>query len=62
MDKVILFLRAIFGIHNIHDGSTCEISEKLWDVHDYPVDKGGDGDPTHFYFYKCPKCGKEFEI
>lgn len=32
------------------------------DFHDYPIDKGGDGIPSHFYTYKCSYCGKEFTI
>lgn len=62
MKMIILYLRALFNIHNIHNGTTCEISERLWEVHDYPKHKGGDGTPTHWHEYKCPKCGKVFEI
>jgi hypothetical protein len=59
---VVCFLRAIFGIHNIKDGTTCEISSKLWDVHDFYESKGGDGYPAHFMEYTCPNCGKKFSI
>ena len=32
------------------------------DIHDYHVTAGGDGTPTHFYWYTCWNCGKEFYI
>lgn len=57
-----LYVRAFLGLHNIHDGSTCEVSAELWDVHDYPKNKGGDGFPGMGEIYQCPKCGKKFGI
>ena len=33
-----------------------------YDAHDYPVNKGGDGIPCHFYTYTCHMCGKQFTI
>ena len=57
-----MFFRAITGVHDIETGTTCEISENLWDVHDYYEATGGDGYPDHGKVYKCPKCGKEFTI
>lgn len=30
--------------------------------HDYTVEGGGDGYPSHFYVYTCSYCGKQFEI
>ncbi|MFA5166690.1 MAG: hypothetical protein WC449_05395 [Candidatus Paceibacterota bacterium] len=62
MEIIILWLRALIGYHNIFNGTTCEISERLWDVHDYHVEKGGDGIPTHFHYYECPNCGNTFII
>lgn len=62
MRKIKLFIRAVTGLHSIEDGTTCEISEKLWNVHDYKKTKGGDGVPSHFYDYTCPNCGKKFTI
>lgn len=62
MRKFILLLRAIFGLHNVEDGTTCEISRVLWDVHDYPVNRGGDGTPSHFHTYQCPRCKEYFSI
>lgn len=62
MRRFWLQLRALFGWHNVDDGSTCEISRELFDVHDYPVEKGGDGYPSHFTPYYCHKCGKRFWI
>ena len=32
------------------------------DAHDYYVDKGGDGVPTHFYEYTCWNCGHRYGI
>lgn len=40
----------------------CWLSAIGYDLHDYPVECGGDGTPSHFYTYKCPECGKEFGI
>jgi len=40
----------------------CWFSSRFWNVHDYPVEFGGDGTPSHFYKYKCWNCGKEFGI
>ncbi len=62
MNKLHCFIRAVLGIHNVDDGTTCEISKKLWNVHDYHKNKGGDGIPAHLCDYTCPKCGKEFTI
>ena len=41
---------------------TCWFSRRFWDIHDYPVSRGGDGFPSHFYTYHCWNCGKEFGI
>lgn len=59
---LILWFRAITGLHNVYNGTTCEISNELFDVHDYYIHRGGDGFPSHFYTYKCWNCGKEFII
>lgn len=40
----------------------CWFSFHFWDVHDYPIEFGGDGVPTHFHDYKCYNCGKKFTI
>jgi hypothetical protein len=40
----------------------CWFSARLWDIHDYPVRKGGDGFPSHFYTYTCHRCGRRFGI
>ena len=40
----------------------CWFSKRFWDVHDYPVNKGGDGAPNHFHEYECHNCGKKFTI
>ena len=39
----------------VESGCPCE-------PHDYHVKNGGDGFPTHFYFYTCWNCGKMFRI
>lgn len=62
MKTIVLFLKGFFGFHNIHDGSTCEFSKRFWDIHDYHEKHGGDGIPTHFCAYKCPKCGRKFVL
>jgi hypothetical protein len=59
---MINIFRILFGFHSIKDGSTCELSEQLWDCHDYHKSKGGDGFPSHFHEYTCPKCNKRFSI
>ncbi len=49
----------------IHNGAVCRLSARipwLFDLHDYPERKGGDGHPCHMYTYTCPNCGKEFGI
>jgi len=56
------FLKCILGFATIENNDICWFSEKFWDIHDYPKNKGGDGYPYHFYTYTCPKCKKEFEI
>ena len=40
----------------------CWFSKRFWDIHDYPVEMGGDGCPQHFYTYTCHRCGKGFGI
>ena len=40
----------------------CWFSRRFWDIHDYPVRKGSNGTPSHFYTYRCWNCGKEFGI
>ena len=40
----------------------CWFSRRFWDIHDYSVNYGGDGYPSHFYTYKCWNCGKHFGI
>ena len=54
------FLKCIFGWASIPD--ICEFSEKYYDIHDYPIHKGGDGHPQHFYVYTCHNCGEVFQI
>lgn len=51
-----------FHMATVENGATCWFSKTFWDVHDFYVDCGGDGWPSHFYEYKCWKCGKEFII
>lgn len=62
MGSLQMRFRAVFGLHNIYDGTTCYISKHHRDVHDYPERKGGDGTPSHFYTYTCPACGAKFGI
>lgn len=55
-------MKILFGLGTINDGSICWFSRKFYDVHDYPLDKGGNGHPWHFYKYECPNCGAKFGI
>jgi len=56
------FLKCVFGFATIKNNDICWFSEKFFDIHDYPENKGGDGYPRHFSSYNCTKCGKEFTI
>lgn len=60
--KLWWFIKCLFGFGTIADGSICWFSEEFFDVHDYKVEKGGDGTPSHFYKYTCPNCAKKFGI
>lgn len=55
-------MKCILGFGSIKDRSICWFSDKFFDIHDYFECKGGDGTPSHFYFYKCPACSKRFTI
>ena len=56
------FIFCFFGVHNIHDGSTCWFSKKFWDIHNYTNDKGGNGRKSVFNFYTCPNCRTVFTL
>ena len=62
MKETLNFLKCLFGFGSVVDGSICRASKGCIDFHDYHVYKGGDGHPSHFYNYKCHKCGKVFSI
>jgi hypothetical protein len=62
MRRLLDWLRVLFGLHSVRDGSTCRLSREIRNVHDYPEHKGGDGTPSHFYTYKCSRCGQEFTV
>lgn len=55
--SVFIPLRKLIKLEDI-----CWFSGIFWDVHDYPVEFGGDGYPTHFYEYTCSRCQKKFNI
>ena len=55
-------IKCFTGFGNVEDGSICWFSKKFYDVHDYPIHKGGSGVPDHNYNYQCRECGKEFRI
>lgn len=40
----------------------CWFSKHVFDIHDYPVSFGGNGEPWHFYTYTCWNCGMKFGI
>jgi hypothetical protein len=58
--NILRFLKCFFGFASIDD--CCWFSEKYWDIHDYRVNRGGDGHPSHFHEYTCHNCGKKFII
>ena len=58
----VLFIKGLFGFHCVEEGSTCLFSNRFWDIHDYFVVLGGDGEAKHFHTYRCWKCRKEFTI
>ena len=62
MKKVIWFIKLMFGLGSISNGSICWFSNRFYDVHDYHTTKGGDGIPSHFYKYTCPNCDVKFWI
>jgi hypothetical protein len=65
MIKIWWFIKCLFGFGSVEDGSICWFSSGvpwLFDVHDYPKDKGGDDIPCCFHEYECHKCGKKFGI
>ena len=37
-------------------------SQNVFDIHDYPVKKGGNGIPDHFTEYECPYCKKNLRF
>lgn len=60
--KLWWIIKGFLGFSSVHDGSTCWFSYNYFDVHDYPESKGGDGTPSHFYTYTCPRCNTPFSI
>lgn len=57
LKKIWFVIKGILDIDSVYDGSCCYNNN-----HDYPVNKGGDGNPSHFHVYSCWKCGKKFKI
>lgn len=57
-----LWTKYLLGKLTIHKGELCEFSKRYFDIHDYPLSKGGDGIPDHFIIYTCPYCKKDFKI
>lgn len=58
----LLWAKFLTGKLTIHKGELCEFSKRFWDIHDYPLNKGGTGTPDHYITYTCPFCKKEFKI
>ena len=48
-----------YGLHIDAYGDLCPVTGR---THDYKVENGGDGTPSHFYTYTCSFCGKQFQI
>lgn len=57
---ILKWFRLTFGFASVPE--ICKASKGVKDYHDYPIWKGGDGDPKHCYEYKCWCCGKRFTI
>ena len=45
---------------HLSDGAVCEASKGKRDYHDYM--DGVAGEPWHFYWHTCKRCGKQFTI
>lgn len=60
MKRTLRWIRLQLGVSTLKE--ICEASLGNADYHDYPVSKGGDGYPSHFYEYTCHECGKKFGI
>ena len=60
MKTAIRFLKTMLGLGTLDD--VCWFSEHFWDVHDYPIEKGGDGSACQFHKDKRHSGGKEFGI
>lgn len=59
---IFTFIKCLFSFGSIKDNSICWFSAKFWDIHDYKINQGGDGYPTHFFEYTCPNCLTKFTI
>ena len=60
MKRIFRWLLLHIGLARVPE--ICDASTGAKDYHDYPVDKGGDGFPSHFHEYTCWNCGKRFYI
>lgn len=63
LTRCLWLLKCWAGAGSVIDGSICWYSaSETHDAHDYPLQKGGDGIPSHMHTYRCWRCGKPFEI
>jgi hypothetical protein len=60
MKYLMHLLEVVCFSSSIWRGSTCWFSKWFWDIHDYPVNKGGNGSPLVDTTHTCPRCGKVF--
>jgi len=60
MNRLLRWFRLTLGMAKVPE--ICEASRGNRDYHDYHIQKGGDGAPSHFHTYECWHCGKRFEI
>lgn len=70
LDKIGIYIKGVKFLYilfitpfiNVHISLICWFSVNFWDIHDYPVERGGNGVPCHFFKYECWHCRKKFGI
>ena len=61
-ENIKLITKYFLGQLTVKDGSLCKFSKTFFDIHDYPISKGGTGIPDHYIQYECPYCKTKFKI
>lgn len=62
INSYLLWAKFLTGKLTIHKGELCEFSKRFWDIHDYPLNKGGNGIKNDNITYICPYCNKAFKL